>query len=84
MASVLVMVVGWYLSAGLLFAGPFVWRGVERIDPVARQGTWGFRVLILPGVVLLWPLLAVRWTRGSVGPPGELNAHRRAATRRSP
>ena len=77
-ANILTIVLGLYVLAGLLFAVPFVLRGVNRIDPVARAGTWGFRLIILPGIVALWPLLARRWWRGQ-GPPREKNAHRRAA-----
>jgi hypothetical protein len=84
LARRVVTAASWYLAAGLVFAGPFVFRGVNRIDPAARGGTWGFRVVIAPGVVLLWPLLAARWARGSVHPPRELNAHRRAAMRARP
>ena len=76
-------VVGWglallglYLAAGLLFAVPFLAVGVKRIDPAASQGTWGFRVLILPGVVVFWPLLLARWLGGSEQPPEERGAHR--------
>jgi hypothetical protein len=71
-----------YLTAGLLFAVPFVARGVQRVDPVARDGTWGFRLIIVPGVVLLWPLLARRWAIGAVHPPTEITAHRRRASAR--
>ncbi|MDA8016040.1 MAG: hypothetical protein MPN21_01230 [Thermoanaerobaculia bacterium] len=67
-----------YLLAGVLFAVPFAWRGAGRVDPVARDGTWGFRLLILPGTIALWPLLATRWLRGVVNPPQEKNAHRNA------
>ncbi|MGE0812660.1 MAG: hypothetical protein AB7O28_08970 [Vicinamibacterales bacterium] len=83
LASVVVAAATVYLGCGLAFAGPFVLRGVNQVDPVAREGTWGFRAAILPGVALLWPLLAVRWARGSVHPPRELNAHRRLAARRA-
>ena len=79
LASIVVWMAGTYLTLGLLFAVPFVLRGVQRIDPVARECTWGFRVVIVPGVTLLWPLLARRWAVGSVHPPTELNAHRRQA-----
>ena len=67
-----------YLGIGLLFALLFVIWGVGRIDPQARGGTWGFRLLILPGTVALWPLLARRWLRG-LAPPTERSAHRIAA-----
>jgi hypothetical protein len=52
-----------YALIGALFAPAFVWSGAARVDPLARTGTWGFRVLILPGAAALWPLLAVRWWR---------------------
>lgn len=70
-----------YALAGLAFAIPFVSRGAGRIDPVAGEGTWGFRLIILPGVIALWPLLAARWWSGARHPPAECNAHRRAARR---
>ena len=68
-----------YLGLGVLFAGPFVIFGVGRIDPAAREGTWGFRLLILPGTIALWPLVAFRWLRARGVPPRERNAHRDAA-----
>jgi hypothetical protein len=70
---------GAYLLCGLLFAIPFVVTGVGRIDPHARHGSWGFRLLIIPGAVALWPLLARRWLAGIGEPPEEKNAHREAA-----
>jgi uncharacterized membrane protein YphA (DoxX/SURF4 family) len=57
-----------YLALGLLFAVPFVLKGVGKIDRSAQAGTWGFRILILPGTVLLWPLLAKRWGTGATAP----------------
>ena len=53
---------GGYVAAGALFAAAFLTWGVSRIDPVARQGTLGFRLIILPGVVALWPLLLFKWS----------------------
>ena len=52
------------------------------IDPLARSGTWGFRLLILPGSALFWPLLAKRWFGGAPTPPEERTAHRVAAVER--
>jgi membrane protein implicated in regulation of membrane protease activity len=72
-------VFGAYLAVGLLFAIPFVLVGAGRIDPHAAHGSWGFRVLILPGAALLWPLLARRWLNGVHEPPEENNPHRCAA-----
>ncbi len=78
LATWIVRLAGLYLALGVLFSIPFVARGVNRIDPVAAGGSWGFRVIIVPGVIALWPLLLVRWLRGA-GPPVERNAHRDVA-----
>jgi hypothetical protein len=70
---------GVYLACGLLFAIPFALVGVNRIDPHARPGSWGFRAFVVPGTVFLWPLLLRRWLSAAHEPPEERNAHRRAA-----
>lgn len=67
-----------YLVLGALFAVPFVIWGVARVDPVAKEGTLGFRLLLLPGCAALWPLLLARWVRGGGGPahgPAPHGAH---------
>lgn len=68
MAETLVALLLGYAALGLLFAVPFALRGAARIDPDATHGTWGFRLLILPGAAALWPLLALRWMRARSGP----------------
>lgn len=77
--QILLLGVAFYLLCGLLFAIPFVAIGVGKIDPHAADGSWGFRLLIVPGTIFLWPLLASRWLRGSHEPPEERNSHRCAA-----
>jgi hypothetical protein len=67
---------GIYLLCGLAFAIAFVFAGAGRIDPHAKLGSWGFRLLILPGTAALWPLLARRWWKGARQPPEEQTAHR--------
>lgn len=81
LAETLVVVLTSYLAGGVVFAVAFAMRGAARIDPAARDGTVGFRFLLLPGATLLWPLLAYRWLRGRGEPPTERNAHRRAVER---
>lgn len=78
-AETLFVAVGIYLLCGLVFAVPFVLIGVKEIDPHAAHASWGFRVLIIPGTMFLWPLLARRWLKGVHEPPEENNPHRRAA-----
>jgi hypothetical protein len=59
----LVNLAGIYFLTGLLFGAAFVARGVQAIDPVARGSGTGFRLIILPGAIALWPLLLRRWIR---------------------
>ena len=68
-----------YLALGLVFCVLFHWKGLTRIDPTARDGSWGFRVLISPGVIALWPFLARRWRSGQGTPPTEATPHKRLA-----
>lgn len=62
-AELLVGLLGVYAMAGVLFAVAFLWRGVERVDAGARGAGFGVRVLLAPGCVALWPLLAAKWGR---------------------
>lgn len=78
-AVVFLIVLGIYLACGFAFAIPFVFVGVKQIDPHAAQGSWGFRVMILPGMMALWPLLLRRRLRGTSEPPEERTAHRKLA-----
>lgn len=78
-AAIFLMLLGVYLGCGLLFAAAFAIWGAKKIDPHAVRGTWGFRLLILPGACALWPVLLRRWHCGSSVPPDEDNAHRRLA-----
>ena len=78
-AEIFLILAGVYLGCGLLFAGPFVLLGVKKVDPLAAHGSWGFRVLLVPGVSAFWPLLLWRWLRGPHTPPMEHTSHRRLA-----
>ena len=63
MAETILGVAAAYLGLGLIMAVGFVAVGVGRVDPAAKRGTLGFRLLILPGAVALWPLVALKWAR---------------------
>lgn len=52
-----------YLVSGAIFAVPFLWRWVGRVDPLAAHSTLGFRALVFPGVTALWPLFVIRVIR---------------------
>jgi hypothetical protein len=50
-----------YVLCGLAVGIPFIAWGVARVDEAARGASLGFRLLILPGTIALWPLLATKW-----------------------
>ena len=60
-----------YAALGAAVALAFLTVGIERVDPAAR-GAHAFRPLLVPGLVLLWPLVLWRWRRleRELRPPG--------------
>lgn len=69
---------------GLAVAAVFLLWGIDRIDPAAH-GAIAFRPLLVPGIVLLWPLVLWRWrvlsrapeTAGRFDRPAPARVHRR-------
>jgi hypothetical protein len=52
-----------YLAAGVLFAVFFLNKGIQKIDTAAHGSGWGFRLIILPGVIVFWPVLLNKWRK---------------------
>ena len=77
-AQVIVATFEAYVLAGVGFALLFLPRAVARIDPRVAGSPRTLRLLILPGVVALWPLFAWRWIAGAPEPV-ETNPHRAKA-----
>lgn len=84
-AAIILMLVQIYLWIGAAVAAAFLLVGIDRIDEDAR-GAYAFRPLMVPGVLLIWPLVLWRWYVLETGrdtwaarhdPPR--NAHRLAA-----
>ncbi len=74
----LLAALGIYLALGLAFGLAFAFLGVKKVDPGAAGAGLGFKLLIVPGSAVFWPLLAARWAKGSP-PPTERSAHRKSA-----
>lgn len=79
-AELIVSLLESYVAVGFAFAVLFLPRAALRMDEGLRHAPVAVRLLILPGVIALWPLFAVRWARGTP-PPIERNAHRDKAAR---
>jgi hypothetical protein len=52
-----------YLAIGLAFAVAFVVMGARMIDKNVQGTGIVFRLMILPGSILLWPYLLFRWIK---------------------
>ena len=49
-----------YLVAGAVFAAWSHARGLDPGDTDVANGSWGFRAVVTPGLVALWPLFLRR------------------------
>lgn len=67
-AEGLLAVLSVYLAAGALFAAVITVKGLTRIDAGVRDMPWSARLLILPGLVALWPLMLVKCLKQKVPP----------------
>ncbi len=61
MIDVILNILATYLILGLIFSVAFISRGCQRIDSDAKDAGFGFRLLIIPATVALWPLLLNKW-----------------------
>lgn len=59
-AAILISAASWWGWVGFVIAVPFLVFGIDRIDENAR-GTYVFRPLLLPAVILIWPIVLWRW-----------------------
>lgn len=67
--EIILWLVSAYLICGFIFAIPFVLIGVSKIDEAAMGSSAGFRIIIIPGVMVFWPLLLQKWRKASIQRP---------------
>ena len=61
MAQTIMLAAQIYLGIGILFALLYLVFAVGRVSPNARGSSPLFRLLVLPGTVVLWPLVIRIW-----------------------
>jgi hypothetical protein len=54
---------GIYLLVGLVFWIAFILKGVGRVDEGAQNSSIGFKLIIIPGMMVFWPLLFKKWLK---------------------
>jgi len=63
--EIILLVVLIYLVFGVFFVIPFLTRGLTRVDETAHGGTIGFKIIIIPGVIVFWPVLLRKWLKAN-------------------
>jgi len=63
MVEILLIIAAIYLLGGVLFVIPFLMKGLNEIDEGAHDSTIGFKIIIIPGVIVLWPVLLSKWMK---------------------
>ena len=63
MVEILLIIAAIYLLGGILFVIPFLMIGLEKIDEGAHGSTIGFKIIIIPGVIVFWPVLLSKWMK---------------------
>ena len=63
MVETILMIIAVYLLAGGLFVIPFLAKGLAKVDESAKGATTGFKIIIIPGVMVFWPLLLRKWIK---------------------
>jgi hypothetical protein len=49
--------------AGITFVVPFLLKGIKKIDEGAHGSSIGFYIIIIPGVIVFWPVLLKKWLK---------------------
>lgn len=58
--------VGAYFAVGLIVALIYVFLAAPRLDVAARGSGFFFRLMVLPGIAGLWPIMVIRLLSGRV------------------
>jgi len=55
--DVIVSFLGLYMGIGLIFGLLFILVFMGRIDSSAAGASWPVRLIVLPGAILIWPIM---------------------------
>jgi hypothetical protein len=65
MTELILIIAAIYLALGVFFVIPFLMKGLNKIDEGANGSTIGFKIIIIPGVIVFWPVLLSKWMKGN-------------------
>lgn len=61
--SYIFTVIGIYLLLGFLYYLAFIFKWAAQLDENTKGSGIGFKLLILPGTLALWPVLYWKWKK---------------------
>lgn len=61
--ELLVIGLGVYGAIGLVAGAALAILALGRMDPGVEASPWSVRLLFLPGLVALWPVMLFKWAR---------------------
>jgi hypothetical protein len=50
-----------YIIVGAFFSLPFLIKWLPSMDEAAHDAHWSFKIVLLPGTIVLWPLLLAKF-----------------------
>jgi len=59
--DILLLLIALYLFLGFIFVIAFLIKGIDLVDEGAHGSTFGFKLIIIPGVIVFWPVLMKKW-----------------------
>ena len=66
MVEILLIIAAVYLALGVVFVISFLMKGLMKVDEGAHGSTMGFKIIIIPGVIVFWPVLLSKWMKGNM------------------
>ena len=63
MVEILLIIAAIYLALGVFFVIPFLMKGLNKIDEGAYGSNIRFKIIIIPGVIVFWPVLLSKWMK---------------------
>ena len=63
--KIILLMIVLYLALGVVFLVPFLLKGISKVDEGAHGSTVGFKIIIIPGVIVFWPTLLSKWIKAN-------------------
>jgi len=63
--NIILVIITIYLLTGVLFSIVFLSKGIQQVDEGSHETRMGFRLIILPGCIIFWPVLLKKWMKAS-------------------